>query len=243
VFEPASFLHGLRASVDYFDIKIDDVIAPPTRDSVVNGCGLSACADVIRNPDGTINSVVARQQNLAQLHTRGEDYEVGYVTRTDGIGLNGTFSTRLLLTHTRKLALTTGTLTVDRVGDLNVTPGANVPPGAAEWAGSLSLDYRSERLHLFLQQRYIGSGFLDKTQNYDPRQDTRIPRVFYTDFTIGYTPPTLGGKMELYATVNNLFDKDPPITPNGANTTPRAANGALYDFIGRAFTAGVRFNF
>lgn len=237
------FLPGFTASVDYFDIEINDVIAPPTRDSVVDSCGLSTCAAVIRNPDGTINSVNTRQQNLARLRTNGEDYEVGYVTRLNGLGLSGTLATRLLVTHTRHLQLTTGGLTVDRVGDLNVTPGANVPPGAAEWSGALSIDYRSERLHLFLQERYIGSGFLDKTQTYDARQDTRVPAVFYTDLTVGYTPKTLSGNMEFYFTVNNLFDKDPPITPNGSNTTPRAANGALYDFIGRNYTAGIRFKF
>ncbi|MBN8814346.1 MAG: TonB-dependent receptor [Sphingomonas sp.] len=241
VLRPA-FLRGFTASVDYFNINIGNVIAPPTRDSVVNACGLS-CPDVIRNPDGTINQVITRQQNLARLRTNGEDYEIGYITRLDGVGLPGTLSTRLLVTHTRHLQLTTAGITVDRVGDLNVTPGANVPPGAAEWAGSLAVEYRSDRVHLFVQERYIGSGFLDKTQTYDPRQDTRVPAVFYTDLTVGYSPKTLGGGMEIFFTVNNLFDKDPPLTPNGSNTTPRAANGALYDFIGRNYTAGVRFKF
>jgi outer membrane receptor protein involved in Fe transport len=234
------FLPGFTLSVDHFNIRIKDVISAPTIQAVVDACGMSACANVIRNPDGTINSVIAQQQNLAQLHTAGEDFELDYVHRLDS--LNGTLSARLLATHTNTLALTIGSVTIDRVGDLNVTPSSN-PPGIPEWTGSFSLDYQGARLHLFGQERYIGSGFLDKTQVYAPGQDTHVPAVWYTDLTIGYKMPTISNSFEIYTTINNLFDQDPPITPNGALTTPRPANGALYDLVGRYFSVGVRMAF
>lgn len=236
-----SFLPGLTASIDYFNIKVKDVIAAPTREAVLAACG-ATCPEVIRNPDNSLNAIITRQSNLAELRTRGEDYELGYTTDTSGIGLNGRLNLRLLATHTRTLSLIQNGVVLERVGDLNVVTSQSIP-GVAKWSGQVSVEYRSERFKLFVQERYIGPGNLDKTQRYVATQDTSVPERFYTDVTVGYTPPTLGGRMEFYFTVNNLFDKDPPIAPNGAVIQPRASNGMLYDFVGRAFTGGVKLSF
>ncbi len=235
------FLPGFNASVDRFNIKIDNVIAPPTIQSVVNSCGVS-CSSVIRNPDGTINSVIIQQQNLASLHTSGEDFEVSYATRLDKIGLNGLLTARLLATLTDKLELTIGSTVIDRVGDLNVTPSSS-PPGTPKWSGSFALGYRSDVFSAALNERYVGSGSFDKTQTYLATQNTKVPSVFYTDVTLGYKLPVAKRAFELYLTVNNLFDQDPPITPNGSAASPRAANGAFYDLIGRYYSLGLRFSF
>lgn len=235
------FLPGFTFSVDYFDIKIDDVVAAPTREAVLAACGTS-CPEVIRNPDGSLNSIITMQQNMAQLRTKGEDYEMSYSTGLDGIGADGVLIVRLLATHTRSLQLIQGGSVLERVGDLNVVTSQSIP-GVAKWTGSLSADLRLGDFQIFVQQRYIGKGNLDKIQTYHPTQDTRIPSVSYTDLTLGYTLPTSSHKMDVYFTVNNLFDKSPPIAPNGATIQPRASNGMLYDFVGRAFTGGVRFKF
>ncbi|MDB5694603.1 MAG: TonB-dependent receptor [Sphingomonas bacterium] len=232
------FLPGLTASVDYFNINIRDVISQPTVQQVVDQCGLSPCDRIQRAPDGTINVVTTPFQNLARLKTDGEDYELSYRTRLG----NGTLSLRALATHTRKLALVVNGVEVDRVGDLNVIQNTN-PPAAVEWTGTANIDWRNDRLHVFVQERYIGPGHLDDTLVYAPGTDTSVPAIFYTDLTIGYTLPTRTAKMEIYGTINNLLDQDPPITPNGASTTPRAANGGIYDFLGRYFTVGVRMQF
>ena len=46
-------------------------------------------------------------------------------------------------------------------------------------------------------------------------------------------------KVALFGTINNLLDKDPPITGTGGFATVRS----LYDVVGRTYTAGVRFRF
>ncbi|HWK34750.1 TonB-dependent receptor plug domain-containing protein [Sphingomonas sp.] len=232
------FLRGFTASVDYFKIKIRDVIAQPTVQQVVDDCGLSSCSLIQRNSDGTINVVITPNQNLGLLETDGEDYELGYATTLG----SGRLNLRLLATHTRQLALTVNGRKIDRVGDLNVLQNVN-PPAAVEWTGSFSVDWRNDRWHLFAQERYVGSGHLDSTVTYAPGIDTNVPAVWYTDATIGYKLPTSSGNMELYATINNLFDQDPPITPNGSPTAPRAANGGIYDLIGRYYTMGLRVKF
>ena len=47
----------------------------------------------------------------------------------------------------------------------------------------------------------------------------------------------------LFFTVNNIFDRDPPLAPNGVLSTFTPTNPALYDVVGRQFTAGVDVSF
>lgn len=236
------FLPGLTVSVDHFDIKISDVISLPTQQQVVDACGLSTCPLVARGADGIISLVTLPYQNLAKLNTNGEDFELEYTTRLHGLGLPGALSVRALATHTKELSLTLGTTTVNRVGDLNLAANQTVP-AAVEWAGTFSASYSGDRFDFSVQERFVGSGRLDHTLNFASGFDTRVPSIWYTDLSASYRLPTRSGRFQLFAVVNNLFDKDPPITPGGAVTTPRAANASLYDFVGRFVTAGVRVAF
>jgi outer membrane receptor protein involved in Fe transport len=68
--------------------------------------------------------------------------------------------------------------------------------------------------------------------------------VFYTDLTLEYSLPT-DYEAELFFTVNNLFDEDPPllapINYNPGVVYPTAQ--VIYDVIGRYMTSGARLNF
>jgi len=57
------------------------------------------------------------------------------------------------------------------------------------------------------------------------------------------TIPQGDGNIELFGNVNNLFDKKPPLIPGTVPGVNLPTNIAVYDFVGRAFTAGVRFKF
>ena len=70
-----------------------------------------------------------------------------------------------------------------------------------------------------------------------------IGAVGYTDMTLSYRLPVANGHVEFFGTVNNLFDKDPPLIPGTIPGVNIATNFALYDTVGRAFTGGIRFKF
>ncbi|RYZ66547.1 MAG: TonB-dependent receptor, partial [Proteobacteria bacterium] len=52
----------------------------------------------------------------------------------------------------------------------------------------------------------------------------------------------LPGDPQLYVNVSNVFDRDPPLLPSSALVGGQT-NVALYDTIGRYYTAGVRLRF
>jgi iron complex outermembrane receptor protein len=240
IYQP-SWFPGLSVSVDYFKIDIADVITALTVQQVVDGCfGATTefCSLITRNPAGVITSVTTPTFNLAALESEGVDVEVNLTKRLADIseGLSGNFTLRALATYTSKLATTNGAVTIDRAGDLGTT-------GTPHWIGTLTAIYDNGPFELLAQERYIGPGKYDAALTSAQLADNRVKAVFYTDVTarIGLGEGKL--RPQLFLTVNNLFDRDPPITPNGAVTTPRAANGFRYDFVGRYFTFGTRVQF
>ena len=94
------------------------------------------------------------------------------------------------------------------------------------------------------QERYISEGVFNTifVQGVDLSTTTECLAEFYTDFTIerGFGSDN---RYTAFLTVNNLFDKDPPILPqNQAHLIPES-NFALYDNIGRYGTVGLRFKY
>ena len=76
-------------------------------------------------------------------------------------------------------------------------------------------------------------------------EKNRVPSVFYADLNFAYGFPAFSGALEFFGVVNNMFDKQPPLTP-----TVQAAPGLnppyyvnTYDLIGRYWTVGVRLKY
>ncbi|NTZ43280.1 TonB-dependent receptor, partial [Altererythrobacter sp. SALINAS58] len=101
------FMSGLRLSVDYYDIQIDNAIATPSPSDVTAACSLgdaTACSNVIRDETGTIETIFATAQNIAQFETSGFDIEAAYRTSLpDRLGLSGSFHVRALATYVKEL--------------------------------------------------------------------------------------------------------------------------------------------
>lgn len=239
VYQPP-WLPGFTAIVDYYDIKIKDAITAPLAQDIVNGCfrGETALCDfVLRDPStNQIATVVTPTLNVAKRHAEGIDFEFSY--RRDAFG--GALTLRALATYVMHFSETNQDVTIDRAGVLGPTNG--VP----EWRATFSANFRRGPFQAYLQHRWIDEGLYDNT--FGPSQlseeDNLIEDVHYTDVTLTYDLPwDQAQRTQVFVSVNNLFDRDPPIVPTGAVTTPRATNGYIYDMIGRYYTVGARLRF
>jgi outer membrane receptor protein involved in Fe transport len=74
-------------------------------------------------------------------------------------------------------------------------------------------------------------------------QDNSVPAVIYVDMRFDYMFEVGNSSVDVFASVTNLFDRDPPITPTygsfGGYTTQY--NAGLFDVLGRRFTIGAKF--
>ncbi len=222
VLQPAA-VPGLSFSVDYYEIDIDDAISSLSPQLTVNQCaeGVQLACDNIVESNGTY-TIFQPFLNLDSQTLRGVDLELGYSFDLAG----GRLAIRLFAS--------------DRLEATATTPGAAratvTTDAAGKWQGKLTLGYDSERYSVFVQERYVGAGEYN-TQFVEgvDIDDNSLPAVWYTDLT-GMLK--LGGA-EIFLTVNNLLDKDPPPSP-AVSTFQDGADRALYDFIGRYYTLGMR---
>jgi iron complex outermembrane receptor protein len=246
VFHPG-FIPGFSASVDYYDIKIKDEIATLGAPTLAQGCfagNLLFCQSITFNPDGSIAFITNTRLNLASAKTRGIDFEADY-SRSHFLG--GSLSAQLLATRVLELQSSTpGGGVLDRLGQVS---NFNRTAGVPKWAGDAFVDYTRGPLRLGLQARYVGAGVFstllhDGTGAANTVNDNHVPPFVYLTTTASYRVHTAGTRSaELFATVNNLFDTDPPFIPSGAagGINESSTNGQFYDVVGRFFRAGIRF--
>lgn len=222
VLQPAA-IEGLSFSIDYYDIDIDDAISSLSPQLTVDQCaqGVQLACDNIVESNGTY-TIFQPFLNLDSQTLRGVDVELGYSFDLAG----GQVAIRMFAS--------------DRLEATATTPGAARPTvttdAAGKWQGKLTLGYSAQRFSLFVQERYIGGGLYNSqfVEGIDI-DDNSLPAVWYTDLT-GVLKL---GDAELFLTVNNLLNKDPPPSP-AVSTFQDGADRALYDFIGRYYTLGMR---
>ena len=72
--------------------------------------------------------------------------------------------------------------------------------------------------------------------------DNTVEPVFYADIRASYDFDISSAELQVWGSVTNLFDKDPPVTGTFSTFTGASTqfNSALFDVLGRRYTMGVR---
>jgi hypothetical protein len=230
---------GLEFSVDYYQININKAISTLTAQQELNFCANGSaqqCAFITRNPNGTLSRVALPFFNAAARQTKGMDFEVNYVTPvSDVFGYDANWSLHALVNYIGQFTTQIqGAAPVQLAGDISV----NSTP---KWTGVISSNLNVDRFTWFLQERWIGGGKFDNTNNNGLGvYPNNVGSVFYTDTSITYDIlPDRG--LQAFFTINNLFDRDPPPTPSFLIAGSNYSNRTLYDLIGRQFTLGLRY--
>ncbi|ONF95383.1 TonB-dependent receptor plug domain-containing protein [Sphingomonas jeddahensis] len=228
-----SFLPGFGFSIDYYKIKIEDAITTLSAQQLVNQCfagDQSLCALTVRGADGQLSDVNGIALNIATVQISGLDFDASYSTDLFG----GKLSLRGIATY-----LDDYTQEARGVQSVQYAGTGSFP----SWRANLQATYTSGGTTISLQERFIGAhrrAIPPVTVDVD-----RVPEVFYTNLTIRQQIEAGNAKPELFLTINNLFDKDPP--PSDTNNitlgTSRVVDPLLYDTIGRYITVGGRIRF
>ena len=239
------FLDGIRLSVDYYDIRIDDAIGVIGAQTIANRCLEGAqefCQFLVLDPtSGVIQQATDRFVNVNKLKTRGLDFELAYATNTAALG---SFAFRGLATKVFSLTTTDSAGSVDRAGQTGVPVSAI--PGIPDWTldGTVTWDYRP--LSVTFQGRYISAGKYDATligpddpaYNISARNsinDNTVDSYFIANLSVRFN---IGddNRFQFYGVVNNLFNREPPLAPGSQGYS----NAVLFDQVMRTFRAGVR---
>ncbi len=238
VFEP-QFLPGLTASVDYYSINVHDAIATLSAQQELNFCqdgSAQQCGFIIRNPSGTLSRVLLPYFNAADRLVKGVDMEASYDQDMSDISsdLGGHLRLRLLTSYL-------GQFTTDIIGAPPLQYAGDIENNSTpKWNGLVSATYITGPYHVFFQERMVGGGHFDNTNDNGLGISPNIlGNVWYSDATLSYD---ITDQLQGFLTINNLFDRDPPPNPSYLIDSSSFGNRTLYDMIGRTFTLGVRYN-
>lgn len=236
VFTP-SFAPRLSVSIDYYDIKVKGAIASLTAQTIVTRCNsgdAASCLLVQRGSDGRVSNILLAPVNFQKILTNGVDVEVAYRLP---IG-PGVLDLRGLTTYVNKLNLVGQNGDVTKFAGNTDQPVLDGPGGTPHWRANMNATYSTDDYRFSLTGRYVGGGVITRD---DVTLDwNHVSGRFYVDVSGEFTlfKTSSGGKVAVFGTILNAFDKDPPFTGYQFQTARQ-----LYDVIGRQYTAGVRFNF
>lgn len=243
------WLGGVQASLDYFEISVDDAIATVSSQQLVNACYAtldatsSSCRAIERLPvSGQINSVNAPLLNVASREVRGWDLRLGYTFDLPQWLSLPNSPGRLQVTYLGSL------LEEDTTASLPILPVINCAgryEGACsgdavritpKYRGLMRFGWESGPMRVGLEWQAIGE---IKLAPGAVNQNGTVSAWNYFDLNFGYE---FSEKVRISGGITNVLDKQPPVlgfTGGGDSNT----NIPLYDPLGRRYFLGATLSF
>lgn len=233
VYQPRQ-LPTFSATLDIYRISIDNAVGRLTSQQTVDQCvggNATLCQSVVRTPGGDISLVATPARNLMEMQVSGLDAEINYTTNLARWAhwLRGDLHLRALATHVDKR--TNAPLGSPMIDYANTFPTAV----------NLRIGYRHGRWDGFVRQRYLGRRAIDSTYTSARIADNSIPAISYTDVSLACTSVAGLDGLEIFATVNNVFDRAPPTGVITLGTQGIPTFFGVYDVVGRMYTLGIRY--
>lgn len=252
VFTP-SFIPGFTASVDYFDISLENAVSALDPTTTLESCYrdnlASACALIRRNPNnGSLwigNGLVeATNINIGGIKTSGIDFNAGYGFDLDDVGATGWGKIGLSFvgTYVESLESDDGlgqaNSLVDCVGFYGVTCGVPNP----EWRHRARLAWNTPwDVNISGTWRYYGSvEYGDSQGTFPTRLDSELEAQNYLDLSAEWQ---VSDTVSARVGVNNVLDRDPPLTYSGDTSKNGNTYGQIYDTLGRFMFVSLTANF
>lgn len=235
-----SFVRGLRLSVDYYNIEINEAISTIGNQLTLEICYERfstpgpTCGNILRNSEGQLIRVENSRFNIASSVTRGIDAEVSYTTSAPAIVSGaGQLSARLLGTYVLKdTSSTDGIVFIDAAGQRGGNP---------HFKGTFTFTWKDDRLSISPVAQYIGPLKFDNRWGPEDIDDNRIKDVVFFNVTANYALND-ARSLEVYGGIDNILNTDPPRSPE-TSFLPYSTEMAQYPVIGRFFFLGARARF
>lgn len=249
----SGILGDVSFSVDYYNIKIKNVISPVPGLTVLSGCynldgtnsSYSAsnanCKLITRDGlTGQIISVNTPYQNLGAVKTDGVEFQFHWGVPATFLAESGKvyIDSAVGYLHSYKVQLLPGAAFLDYTGISNGSAGeGSLPPRATpKWKALTTFGYKSDFFSGGLRWKYQNA--IDDVSKVNTPTNVAIGVPAYATWDL-FSSFKVGSRFELRLGVNNLFDKGLPIVSSNQTST----DTAQYDVIGRYFYAGFKAKF
>ncbi|OZB05781.1 MAG: TonB-dependent receptor [Idiomarina sp. 34-48-12] len=235
VWTPSS-IEGFTATLDMYNIEIEDAITFIAPQSVINNCvdsegapSATYCAQVTRDPEtNQLTAVESGYLNAAALETRGIELDLRYRTDLQAFDLPGELSSSLFINHLDSFVF----YSFQDQPDLDDREEGEV--GDPQWQFRFTNTYRLDNTSFSWNVRYIDrSALYDVTprlEAYENVSPNEVGSILTHDLSARYF---VNDNFTVDFGVRNVFDKTPP----------GYVGNALYDLVGRRAYAGLNYRF
>ncbi|HXH16546.1 MAG TPA: TonB-dependent receptor [Sphingomonas sp.] len=188
---------------NYYDIKVNNAIAPVDAQLTLSRCAQAAdalsCAAITRTPNGLISRINAQLQNIGGIRTRGVDVTIVYRTPRTSVGMFGVaLNGNVLLKYAETFPAAVGFTTTNYRGLTRGFPDQSYP----KLKGNAVIDWDIGAARASFTGRYI-----DSVKEAD---GSKLKSTFYGDAQITLSPGWLEHRLGVTVGVNNVFNQDPP---------------------------------
>jgi outer membrane receptor protein involved in Fe transport len=264
------WIPGLALTVDYFDIKVKNLVSALPFNGILASCALSGdpafCDLVHRDITGSLTNLPTgfiglQTTNVGGLRTKGLDINASYSHKFAGLGtLNLSFVGTWLKELEFDTGISPGVLGLDGVYDCAGFYGATCTSGAPFTAPNMKWRHKFRAgftlpmgLGISGQWRHFNSVKVDTLSDDPDLNFAQGPHAFpgnaklnardYFDLAL---TARVADRYNFRVGANNLFDTDPPVAA-GDVVGPPTGNGntfpQTYDGMGRFLFAGVTIDF
>lgn len=250
VFNPkfsSPWLSGFSVSVDYYNIKIRNVISTINGLTVLAKCynldgsnpgysnGNEFCQLIQRDSTGQLVGIAQPYLNLGALDTDGIDVQVGWSLKLADAGIsNGSgriyASSAIGWLNHYKVQTLPGQAPQDFAGTSAL--GRPLP----KWKALTTVGYGSDVFGIGMRWRYQGK-MRDISAVTTPAAE-QVGVKAYNLFDL-FSTVDITENFQLRGGITNLFDKGIPFVANSQT----GADPGTYDIVGRSFYVGAKFNF
>ena len=235
VLTPNIGLGRFSATVDYYNIVIDDIITAQGAGFYISNCysgsfGSDACNRIVRNQQsGQIDAINTSIANQGRFKTSGVDAQINYaVPLADlGLGIPGRLRLNENISWLEKLDI--GSVAVPNVAGYNLGGIGSTYP---EWKSTLTTAYDSDSFTAQLRWNYLSSTI----DYFGAANDGKLPALSYFDLSLR---KKIGSNFEITGIIQNLFNAKYSQTPNGDQG---GVETAYYNpiILGRYFTVSAK---
>jgi iron complex outermembrane receptor protein len=221
-----------RAGIGFFRTVVTGFVSAAAVSTLLSECADdnldAACNRITRNADGSLQRVLAMEQNFGRMTVRGLDFTVNAEATTAA----GRFQAGLLSTYLmhRDKQPFDGSIVLHDAGKLDADELKAYP----HWRGLAHLDWQLGAWRAAYAVQIIGT-FTEPVFFDDGPSTHSVTTVVYHDIEGGYD---FAPAIQLRIGIDNLTDKDPPYVDNHSDANTDAAT---YRLLGRTYYARVRF--
>jgi len=256
VITPRKFLPGFTATLDYYNIKINETIGSYGSSDIQNTCATTGqlCEFIHRDPFyttwlQTTGYIETLNQNIGALQSKGLDITGSY-TRPMPKDL-GAFSINFIGTYLMNEYINTGLYEYDCVGLFGNVCGVPTP----KWRHLARFSWETPwKFTVTAGWRFIGPVMEDSGSSQaalsNPVRFARlegngnmaanIPSFNWLDLGVTWK---ITKNITFIGGVNNVFDKEPPLGIGSSPNDYGAGFYNTYDSLGRYIHTGVQFSF